>query len=68
MLIAALVMVLFANHMDERLIQGKRVIQCGGHREAGMNIQTSKSNKDREPLVVNATKEAEDDSSDNVSV
>ena len=55
MLIAALLMVLFANHMDERVAHGKRVIQC---RRRQMN------SNDKQPLLVNSTKEKEKDSDD----
>ena len=51
MLISALMMVLFANHMDERLAEGKSVIRCGGRRGGGL------SEKEKEPLLVNSQKE-----------
>ena len=53
MLISALMMVLFANHMDERLAEGKSVIRCGGRRARGGGL----SEKEKEPLLVNSQKE-----------
>ena len=52
MLILALMMVLFANHMDERLVDGKSVIRCDRGRS-----------REKEPLLVNSSKEAGDTSS-----
>ena len=49
MLILALMMVLFANYMDERLADGKRVIRCDGGRR--------RSEGEKEPLLVNSSKE-----------
>lgn len=66
MLIVALMMVLFANHMDERLSRGKRVIWCGGLR-ARTNVFIGKRDNDRKPLLVNSAKEAGEDSADNIS-
>ena len=55
MLILALMMVLFANHMDERLAEGKRVIRCDGWRRRGLD------SKEKEPLLVNSSKEPDDE-------
>ena len=53
MLILALMMVLFANHMDERLAEGKSVIHCDGRRRKGAT--------EKEPLLVNSSKEPDDE-------
>lgn len=53
MLILALMMVLFANHMDERLIEGKLVIRCFAWRR--------KPEEQREPLVSNSQTGEESD-------
>lgn len=55
MLILALMMVLFANHMDERLAEGKRVIRCDGGRRRALD------SKEKEPLLVNSGKEPDDE-------
>ena len=58
MLILALLMVLFANHMDERLADGKSVIRCDrgrGRRRGTMD------GKEKEPLLVNSSKEPDDE-------
>ena len=55
MLILALMMVLFANHMDERLAEGKRVIRCDGGRRRALD------SKEKEPLLVNSSKEPDDE-------
>ena len=55
MLILALMMVLFANHMDERLTAGKSVVRCdGGRRRAA-------ENREKEPLLVNSNKEPDEE-------
>lgn len=56
MLILALLMVLFANHMDERLAEGKSVIRCDGGRRRG-----AVGNEEKEPLLVNSSKEPDDE-------
>ena len=53
MLISALLMVLFANHMDERLAEGKSVIRCGGTRRGSGRV----TEEEKEPLLVNSQKE-----------
>ena len=52
MLILALLMVLFANHMDERMAEGKSVIRCGGTRR-----RETLTSEEKEPLLVNSHKE-----------
>ena len=59
MLILALMMVLFANYMDERLADGKKVIRCDLHR-----ARMGSSDKEKEPLLVNSTKEGEEEPAD----
>lgn len=59
MLILALLMVLFANHMDERLAEGKRVIRCDGGRE--WRKGTTDGSREKEPLLVNSSKEPDDE-------
>ena len=57
MLIAALMMVLFANHMDERVASGKRVIRCGGREKRNVYDRE----KEKDALLVNSSKEADND-------
>lgn len=52
MLILALLMVLFANHMDERLAEGKTVIHC---RNGGTDRSMAKR-EEKESLLVNTSK------------
>ena len=55
MLILALLMVLFANHMDERLAEGKSVVRCDGRGRSAV------SNREKEPLLVNSSKEPDEE-------
>ncbi len=57
MLILALLMVLFANHMDERLAEGKSVIRC----DRGRRGRRGMDSREKEPLLVNSSKEPDDD-------
>ena len=58
MLILALMMVLFANHMDERLAEGKSVIRCDGRGRRGRSMGDS---REKEPLLVNSSKEPDEE-------